>query len=69
MKTFLMVVLFAVVGAMIAHQYMEWERVNNVMQAFMSAGPRFTADDGRGLCERIRHLETAEFGRAQGGCK
>ena len=39
------------------------------MQAFMSAGPRFTADDGRVLCERISHLETAEFGRAQGSCK
>ena len=69
MKNFLMAVLFAMVGAMVAHQYMEWKRLNNVMQTFMAAGPRFTADDGRVLCERIRHLETAEFGRAQGGFK
>ena len=69
MKNFLMAVLFAMVGAMVAHQYMEWKRLNNVMQTFMAAGPRFTADDGRVLCERIRDLETAEFGRAQGGCK
>lgn len=69
MKNFLMAVLFATVGAIIAHQYMEWERLNGVMQTFMAAGPRFTADDGRVLCERIRHLETAKFGRAQGGCK
>lgn len=69
MKTFFMSVLFAIVGAIIAHQYMEWERLNNVMRTFMSAGPRFTADDGRVLCERIRHLETVEFGRATSGCK
>ena len=69
MKNFLMAVLFAMVGAMVAHQYMEWKRLNNVMQTFMAAGPRFTADDGRVLCERIRRLEAAEFGLAQGGCK
>lgn len=35
---------------------------------FVSAGPRFTAQDGQGLCERVKALE-ASLGKTQQDCR
>lgn len=36
---------------------------------FINAGPRFTAQDGRALCERVNALEEHSYGFANAGLK
>lgn len=59
MKNIIFITIFAIVGMMAMHQYLEWQRLNEVVERFVSAGPRFTAGDGQALCLRIRELERA----------
>lgn len=57
MRSVILFAICAVIGGMATHQYLEWQRLNSVMERFISAGPRFTANDGQILCLRIRELE------------
>lgn len=54
-------VSFAAIGALTYGWWVNHERIMAAQQAqiekFMSAGPRFTAQDGQALCERIQKLE------------
>lgn len=59
MKNIIFIAIFAIVGMMAMHQYIEWQRLNQVVKHFMAAGPRFTSVDGQALCLRIRELERA----------
>lgn len=36
---------------------------------FVNAGPRFTAQDGQALCERVKALEEHSYGFANAGLK
>lgn len=55
-------VIFVVLSAMVAHQYFVQNQFNDDLKKFVSVGPRFTADDGEVLCERVRTLETLSHG-------
>lgn len=49
-----------------------WSAVNTWQQLdqasrFIQQGPRFTAQDGQVLCERIRALEQASYGYRNAG--
>lgn len=50
MRTVIGIVLGALVSASLAFQL--WQ-----LHQFINAGPRFTADDGQALCERVAALE------------
>lgn len=39
------------------------------LHRFMSAGPRFTAQDGQAMCERIAELEKHSIGFQRSGIK
>lgn len=45
-----------------------WQQLYQT-QRFMNAGPRFTAQDGQMLCERVAHLERYSIGFQQSGIK
>lgn len=38
-----------------------WRQLEQAQQ-FMAQGPRFTAQDGQALCERVRALEARSYG-------
>ena len=59
MRNIIFIAIFVMVGMMAMHQFIEWQRLNQVVEHFMAAGPRFTAGDGQALCLRIRELERA----------
>ena len=69
MKNIILITIFALVGMMAMHQFLEWQRLNEVVAKFMAAGPRFTFYDGQALCKRIERLEASEFGKSTEGCK
>jgi len=49
--------LFAAFAVLITLQAIHYLEFQDRMQSFVSKGPRFTANDGQALCERIQKLE------------
>ena len=43
-----------------------WAQLAQI-QHWMNLGPRFTAEDGRALCERVRALEATSYGYQAAG--
>ena len=60
-----------VLGALVAGFL--WNRIEIAMmhdvklEQFLAAGPRFTAQDGQRLCERVAQLEQQSIGFKQSG--
>jgi hypothetical protein len=55
MKTILL--FFALLFGMFAFQIVHYLEFSDQMARFANKGPRFTANDGQVLCERVRLLE------------
>jgi hypothetical protein len=55
MKTILL--FFALLFGMFAFQIVHYLEFSDQMARFANKGPRFTANDGQGLCERVAKLE------------
>ena len=45
-----------------------WHQLEQ-MNRFAAKGPRFTAQDGQALCERVKALEEHSYGFANAGLK
>lgn len=67
----LFVATFVAIGVLTAgwwhnRSLIEMQKAEKIA-AFMSAGPRFTAEDGQRLCERIAELEKHSIGFQRSG--
>ena len=67
-KIFSTISLVSVV-ALIGYEYLQVSHTQQQMKSFVSAGPRFTAQDGQELCERVKALETFSYGYRDVGKK
>lgn len=47
---------------LIGYEYLQYIQEQARLTRFMSAGSRFTAQDGQELCERVRALEALSYG-------
>ena len=69
----LFIITFASIGALAFGWWTNYQNIQdaemNRLQAFMAAGPRFTAKDGQALCERVAELEKHSIGFQQSGGK
>lgn len=45
------------VFGLIGYEYIQAIELQHHLQSFVSKGPRFTAQDGQALCERVQKLE------------
>jgi uncharacterized membrane protein len=50
-------IIFAAFVALVSVQVIQYFEFKEQISRFVSKGPRFTAQDGQALCERIRALE------------
>lgn len=61
----LFVLIFMAVGALAYGWWNNHQHISTVHQAqvekFINAGPRFTAQDGQELCERVKALEASAY--------
>lgn len=55
-KFFSTISLIGVV-ALMGYEYLQAIDAQQKIQSFVSAGPRFTGQDGQELCERVQKLE------------
>ena len=55
------------VGALVGYEYLQAIDAQQKIQSFVSAGPRFTSQDGQELCERVKALEAASYGYRDAG--
>lgn len=53
--------ILGVVG-LIGYEYVQAIELQQRFQSFVSKGPRFTAQDGQELCERVKTLEELSYG-------
>lgn len=64
-------VTFATVGALVYGWYHNRENIKELqtaqIQQFINAGPRFTSNDGRDLCEIVRVVALHSIGFQQSG--
>lgn len=67
-KLFSTISLIGVV-ALIGYEYLQAIDAQQKIQSFVSAGPRFTAQDGQALCERVKALEVYSYGYRDAGNK
>lgn len=58
--------ILSVVG-LIGYEYVQTIEMHQKIAAFVIKGPRFTAQDGQELCERIRVLEHHSYGYQNAG--
>lgn len=70
-KLWILLGLSAVVGALVVGWAVNRDNIQELqtaqIQQFINAGPRFTADDGRALCEVVRALAQESYSyRASG---
>lgn len=55
------------VFGLIGYEYIQAIELQHQLQSFVNKGPRFTAQDGQELCERVKALETS-LGKPQLDC-
>lgn len=67
-KIFSTVSLIGVIG-LIGYEYLQVIHTQQKLQTFVNAGPRFTAQNGQELCERVKALETVSYGYRDAGKK
>ena len=67
-KIFSTISLVGVV-ALMGYEYLQAIDAHQKIQSFVSAGPRFTAQDGQALCERVKALEVYSYGYRDAGKK
>lgn len=67
-KFFSTISLIGVV-ALMGYEYLQAIDAQQKIQSFVSAGPRFTSQDGQALCERVRALEVYSYGYRDAGNK
>ena len=67
-KFFSTISLIGVV-ALMGYEYLQAIDAQQKIQSFVSAGPRFTAQDGQELCERIKALRSFSYGYRDAGNK
>lgn len=58
--------LISVIG-LIGYEYLQVVNSQQKIQSFVAAGPRFTAQDGQELCERVKALEAVSYGYRDAG--
>lgn len=60
-------IIFAAFAALVSVQVIQYFEFQEQTSRFVSKGPRFTAQDGQALCERVAKMETnpapCEYGR------
>lgn len=57
------------VTALIGYEYLQVAQTQQQVKSFVAVGPRFTAQDGQELCERVKALEAASYGYRDAGKK
>ena len=57
------------VVALMGYEYLQAIDAQQKIQSFVSAGPRFTSQDGQELCERVKVLESFSYGYRDAGKK
>lgn len=59
----------AIVGvlALAGYEYLQAIEIRARFESFVNKGPRFTAQDGQALCERVRALEERSYGYRDAG--
>ena len=67
-KFFSTISLIGVV-ALMGYEYLQAIDAQQKIQSFVSVGPRFTAQDGQELCERIKALRSFSYGYRDAGKK
>ena len=67
-KFFSTISLIGVV-ALMGYEYLQAIDAQQKIQSFVSVGPRFTAQDGQALCERVKALEVYSYGYRDAGKK
>lgn len=65
-KIFSTISLVSVV-ALIGYEHLQVSHTQQQMKSFVSAGPRFTAQDGQELCERVKAPESFSYGYRDAG--
>ena len=55
------------VAGLVAYEYIQAIELQQRFQSFIIQGPRFTAQDGQTLCERVRELEQRSYGYRDAG--
>lgn len=61
----------AIVGVLSLTGYEWWQAIElqKRFSSFVNKGPRFTAQDGQELCERVKELEMVSYGYRDAGKK
>ena len=54
---------------LMGYEYLQAIDAQQKIQSFVSAGPRFTSQDGQELCERVKALESFSYGYRDAGKK
>ncbi len=67
-KIFSTISLIGVV-TLIGYEYLQFAQTQQQVKSFVAAGPRFTAQDGQELCERVKALEAYLYGYRDAGKK
>jgi len=60
---------FIGVVTLIGYEYLQFTRTQQQVKSFVAVGPRFTAQDGQELCERVKALEVYSYGYRDAGKK
>lgn len=60
-------VAFAAIGMLAVGWFHNHNLIMDRMDSFVSKGPRFTAQDGQELCERVAELEKHSIGFQRSG--
>lgn len=58
---------FVGVIGIISYEYVQAVEMQQRIQVFVAKGPRFTAQDGQTLCERVKALEERSYGFRDAG--
>ena len=53
--------------ALTGYEYLQAVEQQTILEKFVSKGPRFTAQDGQALCERVRALEERLYSNRDAG--
>jgi hypothetical protein len=73
MNRALFLITFAAIGALAFGWWTNYQNIKDAetekITSFIGAGPRFTAQDGQKLCERIAELEKHSIGFQKSGIK
>jgi len=67
-KIFSTISLIGVV-MLIGYEYLQFAQTQQQVKSFVAVGPRFTAQDGQELCERVKALEVYSYGYRDAGKK